>query len=71
MATHSSILSWGIPWTEEPGGPQSIGSQSQIMHERSGWWFIGYHLERSRFEIEEHGQSVSGKRVGCKRMITS
>ena len=28
MATHSSILAWRIPWTEEPGGPQSIGSQS-------------------------------------------
>ena len=27
MATHSSILGWRIPWTEEPGGPQSIGSQ--------------------------------------------
>ena len=27
MATHSSILSWGIPWTEEPGGLQSIGLQ--------------------------------------------
>ena len=27
MATHSSILAWKIPWTEEPGGPQSIGSQ--------------------------------------------
>ena len=27
MATHSSILSWGIPWTEEPGGLQSMGSQ--------------------------------------------
>ena len=26
-ATHSSILAWGIPWTEEPGGLQSIGSQ--------------------------------------------
>ena len=24
MATHSSILAWRIPWTEEPGGPQSI-----------------------------------------------
>ena len=29
MATHSSILAWRIPWTEEPGGPQSMGSQSQ------------------------------------------
>ena len=27
MATHSSILAWGIPWTEEPGGLKSVGSQ--------------------------------------------
>ena len=27
MATHSSILAWRIPWTKEPGGLQSIGSQ--------------------------------------------
>ena len=27
MATHSSILAWETPWTEEPGGLQSIGSQ--------------------------------------------
>ena len=27
MATHSSVLSWRIPWAEEPGGLQSIGSQ--------------------------------------------
>ena len=26
LATHSSILAWRIPWTEEPGGLQSIGS---------------------------------------------
>ena len=26
MATHSGILAWGIPWTEEPGGLQSMGS---------------------------------------------
>ena len=26
MATHSSILAWRIPWTEKPGGLQSIGS---------------------------------------------
>ena len=29
MATHSSILAWEIPRTEEPGGLQSMGSQSQ------------------------------------------
>ena len=27
-ATHSSILAWRIPWTEDPGGIQSMGSQS-------------------------------------------
>ena len=27
MATHSSILAWEIPWAEEPGGLQSMGSQ--------------------------------------------
>ena len=27
MVTHSSILAWRIPWTEEPGGPQSVVSQ--------------------------------------------
>ena len=28
MTTHSRILAWKIPWTEEPGGLQSMGSQS-------------------------------------------
>ena len=43
MATHSSILVWKIPWAEEPGGLQSMGSQSQArpsMHthgNESGW----------------------------------
>ena len=27
MATHSSVLDWEIPWTEEPGGLQFMGSQ--------------------------------------------
>ena len=28
MSTHSSLLAWRIPWTEEPGGLQSMASQS-------------------------------------------
>ena len=28
LATHSSVLDWKIPWTEEPGGLQSMGLQS-------------------------------------------
>ena len=31
MATHSSILVWKIPWTEEPGGLQSMGLQKSWM----------------------------------------
>ena len=32
MATHSSILAWEVPWTEEPGGLQSMGSQ-KVRHD--------------------------------------
>ena len=42
MATHSSILVWKIPWTEEPGGLQSMGLQSPDMAELLTfglpWW---------------------------------
>ena len=33
MATHSSILAWRIPWTEEPGGLQSMGCKEIDMTE--------------------------------------
>ena len=32
MATHSSILAWRMPWTEEPGGLQSMGLQ-RVSHD--------------------------------------
>ena len=34
MATHSGVLAWRIPGTEEPGGLLSVGSQSQIRLKR-------------------------------------
>ena len=34
MATHSSILTWRIPWTEEPGRVQSVGREESDMIER-------------------------------------
>ena len=40
MATHSSLLAWRIPWTEEPGRLQSMGSQSQT-------WLSDYHSTRN------------------------
>ena len=43
MATPSSILAWRIPWTEEPGGLQSMGSQrirhDSAQHTQSQLWF--------------------------------
>ena len=36
MATQFSILAWRNPWTEEPGGLQFMGSQSQIQLKRFG-----------------------------------
>ena len=33
MATYSSILAWGIPWTEKPGGLQSMGRKEWDMTE--------------------------------------
>ena len=38
MATHSSILTWEIPWTEETDGLQSMGSQSLTQLKRPSRW---------------------------------
>ena len=35
MAIHSSILAWRIPWTEEPGGLQSMGSAQRVRHDQA------------------------------------
>ena len=37
MATHSGILAWRIPWIEEPGRPQSVGSQ-RVGHDLATEW---------------------------------
>ena len=44
MAPHSSTLAWKIPWTEEPGGLQSMGSLSQTR--LSDFTFHFYALEK-------------------------
>ena len=56
MVPHSSILAWRIPWTEEPGGLQSIGSQSLTrlkplsLHARTHFFF-GCVALQSRLDI--------------------
>ena len=48
MATHSNILAWEIPRTEEPGGLQSMGSQRVVTTERLNNWeyysVVAYHI---------------------------
>jgi len=39
MATHSSVLAWRIPWMEEPGGLQSMGSQ-RVGHDFTFTFFL-------------------------------
>ena len=49
MATHSSILAWRIPWTEEPGGVQSMGLQ-RARHDRTTNTFT-FHFTKSFGEL--------------------
>ena len=46
MATHSSILAWKIPWTEEPGRLQSVGLQESDTTERLHFTFHFHALEK-------------------------
>ena len=43
MTTHSSILVWRIPWTEEPGGLQSMQLQSQTQLSNKHFFFWARH----------------------------
>ena len=51
MATHSSILAWKIPWTEEPGGLQSMGLQ-RVGHNRA----TAHMAPCIRFTLEQESQ---------------
>ena len=57
-ATHSSILVWRIPWTEEPGGLQSTGSQ-RVRWDGAAFTFTFFQLQ---MELSRNYASVSGKK---------
>ena len=65
MATHSSLLAWRTPWTEEPGGPQSLGSQ--------GWtWLSNQHAHKSKgTTFCEEGVSWDKEGWSWGRLISS
>ena len=45
METHSSILAWGVPWTEKPSRLQSMGLQEAGMTERLSTGNISFHRD--------------------------
>ena len=61
MATHSSILAWEIPWTEEPGRLQSMGSQTDTTEQltrkmiKATCVIVGTSTEKFRQEPEPLG----------------
>ena len=51
MATHSSVLPWRIPWTEEPGGLQFVGSQrvgEDLSKQRDVWQLVSFQTDLLR-----------------------
>ena len=67
MATHSSILAWRIPWTEEPGGLQSMGSQDQTQLSTSTKHNMTYYIYDSVSE-ESRDPTGASRRVFQERV---
>jgi len=55
MTTHSSILAWEIPWTEEPGGLQSKGCKELNMTEQGIYITIQYISQKLIPTLPERG----------------
>ena len=50
MATHSRIIAWEIPLTEEPGGLQSMGGSQRVEHDVTKQQYTVVQLPQSRYE---------------------
>ena len=61
MATHSSTLAWKIPWAEEPGRLQSMGSQSRTR--LSGFTFT-FHFHALEKEMATHSSVLAWRIPG-------
>ena len=70
MAPHSSTFAWKIPWTEEPGGLQSMGSLESDMTERLHFDFSLFMHWRRKWQptpVSLPGESQGrGSLVGCR-----
>ena len=61
MARHSSTLAWKIPWTKEPGGLQSMGSQSRTRLSDFNFTFHFHALEK---EMATHSRVLAWRIPG-------
>ena len=61
MAPHSSTLAWKIPWTEEPGGLQSMGSLSWA---RLSNFIFTFHFHASEKEMATHSSVLAWRIPG-------
>ena len=70
MATHSSILAWRFPWTEEPGGLQSKGCKESNMTAHT---HMRMHAMKQRkgYKIEERMSVGAGRKVDRNREAES
>ena len=64
MAAHSSILTWENPWTEEPGGLQSMGSQG-AGHDWETNSFLSYKTEILLLDIYPREMKMYGHSKTC------
>ena len=61
MATHSSILAWRVPWTEQPGGPQSMTSQRT----RHAWVTTTFSFQRL-VHTNPNGKTLTASQAPCE-----
>ena len=65
MATHSSTLAWKIPWTEEPGRLQSMGSEESDTTEHFVLSFtLTFHFHALEKEMETHSSILAWRIPG-------
>ena len=63
MATHSSILAWRIPWTEEPGGLQSMGRKESDTERLATHFQLGPQLSPTALSVPKVAASIGGLMV--------
>ena len=66
MAPHSSTLAWKIPWTEEPGGLQSMGSLSQT---RLSNFTFTFHFHALEEEMATHSSVLAWRLPGSGSLV--